>query len=114
MDPGAGRYAGPVRWPPGREAVGDEEAAGTCSSVGGWGDSAGGSSPPPGGRPSSDQSVTNTLPSETVTLCSASGLDAGGLTTDPFVIEYSCHGSCSGSPRWLRRRPGSLDEYRSW
>src|SRR5829696_5686640 len=24
MDPGAGRYAGPVRWPPGREAVGDE------------------------------------------------------------------------------------------
>src|SRR5215203_2222741 len=89
MDPGAGRYAGPVRWPPGREAVGDEEAAGTCSSVGGWGDSAGGSSPPPGGRPCSDQSVTNTLPSETVTLCSASGLDAGGLTTDPSLIEYS-------------------------
>src|SRR4051812_46092082 len=81
MDPDAGRYAS--GWRVERE----EGAAATAPTLGGCADTADGADQPAGPRPGRRQTSTTTLSPLTVTGVSASGLLAGGCTTEPSLME---------------------------
>src|SRR3954449_9386085 len=90
MDPDAGRYAS------GWRVERDEGGAATAPTLGGCADTADGADRPAGPRradpragASSRQTSTTTLSPLTVTGVSASGLLAGGFTTEPsFMGEF--------------------------
>src|SRR3954453_20685745 len=89
MDPDAGRYAS------GWRVERDEGAAATATTLGGCADTADGAdqraalrrAARPGRRLSPVQTSTTTLSPLTVTGVSASGLVAGGFTTEPSLME---------------------------